>query len=306
MWSSDLATAADALLARGRFPAAGTQVTCAVSGGADSLALLVLAVRAGCRVTAVHVDHGLRAGSAAEAAVVAAAARRFGTAFRAEVVHVGAGPNLEARARAARFAVLPVGVLTGHTADDQAETVLVNLLRGAGLDGLAGMGPGGHPLLALRRHETEALCRVAGLDPVCDPSNDDPVHQRNRIRHELLPLLDALAQRDVAAVLARQADLLADEAALLDGLAGALDPTDARAMAAAPAPLARRALRRWLTPALDGYPPDAAAVERVRAVAAGSALACEVAGGVRVERHGQRLTLAAGSSRKLSPGWHHG
>lgn len=312
MWPSDLgpdATAtADALLARCTFAGSGTgtAVTCAVSGGADSLALLVLAVRAGCAVTAVHVDHGLRPGSAAEADVVAAAAARFGAAFRAERVAVIPGPNLEARARAARFAVLPAGVLTGHTADDQAETVLVNLLRGAGLDGLAGMGPDGHPLLALRRHETHALCAAVGLTPVHDPSNDDPAHLRNRVRHELVPLLDDLARRDVAALLARQADLLADDAAVLDELARALDPCDARAVAAAPAPLARRALRRWLTPALGGYPPDAAAVERVRAVASGDALACEVAGGVRVARHGQRLTLDAASSRRIGTAWHRG
>ena len=310
MWPSDLgpdATAsADALLARCTFPGAGTVATCAVSGGADSLALLVLAVRAGCAVTAVHVDHGLRPGSAAEADVVAAAAARFGAAFRAERVTVTPGPNLEARARAARFAVLPAGVLTGHTADDQAETVLVNLLRGAGLDGLAGMGHAGHPLLGLRRRETHALCAAVGLTPVHDPSNDDPAHLRNRVRHELVPLLDDLARRDVAALLARQADLLADDATVLDELARALDPCDARAVAAAPAPLARRALRRWLTPALGGYPPDAAAVERVRAVASGDALACEVAGGVRVARHGQRLTLDGAPSRRIGTAWHRG
>src|SRR5205085_8899120 len=122
-----------ALLGRCVFPGAGTVVTCAVSGGADSLALLVLAVGAGCEVTAVHVDHGLREGSAAEADLVRAAAARFGAGFVAERVMVAPGANLEARARAARYGVLPADVLTGHTADDQAETVLLNLLRGAGL-----------------------------------------------------------------------------------------------------------------------------------------------------------------------------
>jgi tRNA(Ile)-lysidine synthase len=277
------------LLARCSFPAAGTDVTCAVSGGADSLALLVLAVEAGCRVTAVHVDHGLRPGSAAEADVVAAVARSRGAAFRAERVTVAPGPNLEARARAARYAVLPPGVLTGHTADDQAETVLVNLLRGSGLDGLAGMRAEGHPLLRIRRAETQALCTALGLTPVEDPTNASPAHRRNRIRHELLPLLDAIADRDVAALLARQASTLRDEAGLLDALARALDPTDARALAAAPAALARRAVRLWLT---CGYPPDAGAVERVLAVARGEAVACDVGGGRRVERSGQRLRLA--------------
>src|SRR3954468_66893 len=179
------------LLGRCRLPAAGTAVTCAVSGGADSLALLVLACAAGLDVAAVHVDHGLRPGSADEAPVVASAAARFGARFRAERVDVGDGPNLEARARAARYAVLPPDVLTGHTADDQAETVLVNLLRGAGIDGLAGMRQDGRrPLLGLRRRETRALCEQLGLPPVEDPSNDDARFVRNRVRHELLPLMN--------------------------------------------------------------------------------------------------------------------
>jgi tRNA(Ile)-lysidine synthase len=259
-----------------------------VSGGADSLALLVLACAAGCRVTAVHVDHGLRPESAVEADLVAAVAERCGAAFRAERAAVEPGPNLEARARDARFGVLPADVLTGHTADDQAETVLLNLLRGAGLDGLTGMGPGRHPIIGLRRAETRALCAELGLTPAHDPSNDDVAFRRNRVRHELLPLLDDVAQRDVAAVLARQADLLREEAALLDALAEAIDPTDARALAAAPAPLARRAVRMWLR---QGHPPPASAVERVLAVARGEATATDVGGGRRVTRTGQRLRL---------------
>ena len=281
-------SSSDLLLPRTTFPSAGTDVTCAVSGGADSLALLVLACAAGCRVTAVHVDHGLRPESAHEAHAVRAAAARFGAGFVAERAPVEPGPNLEARARAARFAVLPPDVLTGHTADDQAETVLLNLLRGAGLDGLAGMGPGRHPIVGLRRAETWALCDELGLEPARDPSNDDPAFRRNRVRHELLPLLDDVAQRDVAALLARQADLLREEAAFLDALAESIDPTDAKALAAAPAPLARRAVRAWLR---GDHPPAAAAVERVLAVARGDAVATEVGDGRRVARTGQRLRL---------------
>jgi tRNA(Ile)-lysidine synthase len=284
------------LLARCTYPPPGTEVTCAVSGGADSLALLVLAVEAGCRVTAVHVDHGLRPGSAAEAGLVAAAAARFGAAFRAEQALVAPGPNLEARARAARYAVLPADVLTGHTADDQAETVLLNLLRGAGLDGLAGMASDGHPLLALRRAETRSLVAACGLTPVEDPSNADPAFRRNRVRAEVLPLLDDVAGRDVAAVLARQAALLRDEAALLDALAAAVDPTDARALAGSPPPLARRAVRRWLAAGRE-HPPSAAAVERVLAVARGEVRATEVDSARRVSRHQGRLTLEASARR---------
>jgi tRNA(Ile)-lysidine synthase len=236
----------------------------------------------------VHVDHALRPESAAEADVVAAAAQQLGAAFRAERAPVEHGPNLEERARDARFAVLPPDVLTGHTADDQAETVLLNLLRGSGLDGLAGMGPGRHPIIGLRRAETRAVCADMGLAPVRDTSNRDLAFRRNRVRHELLPLLDDVAQRDVAALLARQADVLREEAALLDAMAAAIDPTDAKALAAAPTPLARRAVRAWLR---DVHPPEAAAVERVLAVARGEARATEVGNGRRVARTGQRLRL---------------
>ncbi len=277
------------MLARCTFPRAGTSVTCAVSGGPDSAALLVLAVAAECDVTAVHVDHRLRPGSADEALVVAAIADAVGAAFRTVTVEVGDGPNLEARARAARYAALPDDVMTGHTADDQAETVLVNILRGAGASGLAAIRPGHrHPLLALRRTETEALCELLALDVVRDPSNDDPRHLRNRVRHELLPAMNELARRDLVPVLARQADLARDEADLLDTLAGAIDVSDAKALAAAPLALARRAVRGWLT---SEHPPDAATVARVLAVARGDANATDVGGGRRVERHQQRLHL---------------
>lgn len=267
-------------------------MTCAVSGGADSLALLVLAVAAGCQATAVHVDHGLRPGSDREAEVVAEAAGRLGARFRSERVSVEPGPNLEARARLARFSALPVDVLTGHTADDQAETVLLNLLRGAALDGLAGMGPGRHPIIRLRRSDTRAICAEEGLTPIEDPTNGDRAFRRNRVRHELLPLLDELAQRDVAAVLARQADLLREDADLLDGLASALDPTDAHALTAAPLALARRAIRAWLR---ESHPPSAATVERVLAVARGEARATDVGGGRRVARTAGRLRLESAS-----------
>jgi tRNA(Ile)-lysidine synthase len=278
------------LVARSTFPPPGTAVVCGVSGGADSLALLVLAIEAGCEVTAVHVDHGARPESAgAEAAVVAAAAARYGARFRAVAVDVELGPNQEERWRRARLAALGPGALTGHTADDSAETLLLNLLRGAGLDGLAGIRPGPtKPILRLRRSETRALCDDAGLTPVADPSNLDPAFRRNRVRHELVPLLDAIGERDVVGVLARQTELLRDDADLLDGLAAQLDPTDARALAAAPIALARRAVRRWLGDDAD-HPPDAATVERVLAVARCEARACELPGGGRVERTEMRL-----------------
>ncbi|MBK5222412.1 MAG: tRNA lysidine(34) synthetase TilS [Acidimicrobiia bacterium] len=282
----------DRLAPRCTFPPPGTAVTCAVSGGADSLALLVLAAAAGCAVTAVHVDHGLRAGSAAEAEVVRLAAHRFGAAVRCESVELSPGPNLEARARAARYAVLPPDVLTGHTADDQAETVLLNLMRGAGIDGLAGMRPARHPILALRRSETVALCAELGLDPVDDPSNHDPVHRRNRVRHELVPLLDEIAGRDVTPILVRQAALLADAAAHLDAAASELDPAEGRVLREAPVVLSRIALRRWITEATGSeHPVDSAAVERALDVARGSIPSADLLGGWCVRRTAGRLRI---------------
>ena len=280
------------LLARCTFPPAETAVDCAVSGGPDSLALLVLAAEAGCRVTAWHVDHGLRTGSADEADVVAQAAARWDAAFEARTAHCQPGPNLEARARAARYEVLPPAVLTGHTADDQAETVLLNLIRGAGPDGLAGIDPARRPLLALRRHETQALCDTVGLEPVQDPSNLDPAHRRNRIRHELLPLLCDIAQRDVVPIIARSAGLMGGIRDLLDELAAAIDPTDAKAVAQAPEPLAQMALRRWIQQETNAeHPPDAAAIERVMAVVRNEARSTEIGGGWSVTRSSQRLGL---------------
>jgi tRNA(Ile)-lysidine synthase len=231
------------------------------------LALLVLAAAAGCDVTAVHVDHGLRPGSAAEADLVASVAARFGAAFRATRVVVEAGPNLEARARA--YAVLPADVCTGHTADDRAETVLLNLLRGGGAPGMASLRPGRrHPILDLRRRETRALCVALGLTPIEDPMNDDPRFARVRVRHELLPLLDDIAGRDVVPLLDRQSDLAVDLVDAVDAIAAMVDPTDAKAVAAAPPGVARWALRCWIRRETEReHPVDAAAIERALQVA---------------------------------------
>jgi tRNA(Ile)-lysidine synthase len=188
--------------------------------------------------------------------------------------------------------------LTGHTADDQAETVLLNLLRGAGLDGLAGIRRDGRrPLLDLRRRETKDLCASLGLEPVLDPSNDDPGFRRNRIRHEVLPLLDDVVDRDVAAVLARQAELLAEASDLLVELAARVDPTDVVALRAAPPALSRLAIRGWIRSIGDGHPPDGATVARVLDVAAGRIRATDVGGGWRVARTAGRLRLEPGGTR---------
>jgi tRNA(Ile)-lysidine synthase len=296
MTEGETAVCVDGLAARCRFPPAGSAVTCAVSGGADSMALLVLAIRAGCDTTAVHVDHGVRPDSACEADLVARAALRFGAAFRAERVSVRPGSNLEARMRAARYAVLPPDVLTGHTADDQAETVLLNLMRGSGTTGLAGMRPEGHPLLELRRRETRELCRALAIDTVDDPTNASTAHRRNRVRAELLPLMCDIAARDVTELICRAATVLASDDDALDDAAAALDPTDAVALAAAPVAVSARAVRRWLAPALAGYPPDFATVRRVLDVASGQRRACELPSGQRVVRSRQRLAVVSAMS----------
>jgi len=278
------------LLARCSFPPSGEAVVCAVSGGPDSTALMILAVAAGCDVSAVHVHHGLRPSADHDATCAETSARLFGVPFRVEHVDVDDGANLEARARTARRRVLGNEALTGHTADDQAETLLLALLRGAGATGLASMRPDRRrPILALRAAETRSMCAELGVEVAEDPTNQMPRFRRNRVRHDVLPLLDHIADRDMVPLLTRTADLVRDDDDLLEELATTLDPTDAVAVAAAPLPIARRALRRWLS--VDGYPPDAAAVERVLAVAAGEVVACQVTGVGRVQRRRQRLEL---------------
>lgn len=274
---------------------------CAVSGGADSTTMLALAVASGCQATAVHVDHGLRPGSAREAEVVRKTADLLGAAFEAVRVQVEPGGDLEARARQARYDALPEGALVGHTADDQAETLLLNLMRGAGLDGLSGMrGCGGgprrvlRPILALRRHETQAFAAALSLETVNDVSNFEPRFLRNRARHELLPLLADIAGRDPVPLLARTAGLLAEDADFLDALSRDIDPTDARGLAQMPPPLAKRALRSWLRQdeGRGHHPPSSDELERVWAVVTGRVVACELSGGRRVSRSSGRLRLA--------------
>lgn len=285
-------------------------VVVACSGGADSLALLVLAERAGLAPIAVHVDHGLRDNSADDAQFVSKVAESLGVRSTIRRVHVEAGSNLEARARDARYAELEWArdehhatvILVAHTADDQAETVLLNLMRGAGTTGLSGMPQRRagvvRPLLGLRRTDTEAVCAEAGLEPVADPMNEDLAYKRVWVRNEVLPLMARGVGRDVVAVLARQAELLRAEADFLDELAEESWPGDAGATSAElltlPPVLARRAVRRWL----GAPPPRQAEVEAVLAVARGERRAVDLAGGRRVARRFGELRVE--SARKPS------
>jgi tRNA(Ile)-lysidine synthase len=281
-------------------------VVVACSGGPDSVALLALTVDAGLGPVAVHVDHGLRVDSDGEAEHVRVLTDALGAGFQPTRVVVEPGPNLEARARDARYVALESArvehgadvVLVGHTADDQAETVLLNVLRGAAASGLAGMAPRHgtlvRPLLELRRAETRALCDALGLAVIDDPMNDDRAFRRVAIRHDVLPYLSALAERDLVPVLARQAEILRSDTEYLDALAARAWPGDdgprAASLTALPAPLARRALRQWL----GAPPPSMAEIERVLSVAAGDARAIELAGARAVRRTAGVLVLTVG------------
>jgi tRNA(Ile)-lysidine synthase len=222
---------------------------------------------------------------------VASLADRLSMSFVRHAVEVAPGPNLEARARAARRAVLPDDVLTAHTMDDQAETVLLNLLRGSGIDGLAGMGPATKPLLGLRRAEVLGLV-VARAEPfVVDPSNFDLTLRRNLIRARILPELSAVAGRDLVPVLARQSDLIRDDAGFLDALAvdAVADPIDVASLRAAPAVLRRRRLRDLARSADEGHPPSSDEVDRMDAVVHHEVRATELSGGRRLARRDGRL-----------------
>jgi len=284
--------------------ATGASVVVGCSGGADSLALLALACELGLDVEAVYVDHGLRAGTGHDAETVRSAAARFGARARVEHVDVAPGPNLEARAREARYRVLErvraevgaVAILIAHTRDDQAETVLLSMLRGAAVSGLAGMAPRRgfvrRPLLGYRRSETHELCARLGLSPAHDPMNDELHHRRVWLRREVIPRLVDGTDRDIVEVLARQAELLREDDELLEALATPHEPDDAAAVAALPRALARRVIRRWLSaPA----PPSLATVERVLEVARGNRRAAQLPGGDRIERVRGRLVRVAGA-----------
>ena len=172
------------------------------SGGADSLALLVARPPRGLEATAVHVDHGLRPGSAAEADVVAAAAAALGAGVPRRAGRRRAGPEPRGPGAAAARATRrcrPTCSRRPHRRRPGRDRAAQPAAR-RGLDGLgrdAARDAARRPLLRLRRAETAALCAAAGLEPVDDPTNDDPRFRRNRVRHEVLPLLDDIAERDV-------------------------------------------------------------------------------------------------------------
>ena len=302
-------------LTPGDFGGLEPPVVVACSGGTDSLALLALAVEAGLEPVAVHVDHGARPGSAADVDIVRLLAARVGAAgFESVRVDVPPGPGFEARARAARYRVLErartalaaTAVLVGHTRDDQAETVLLNLLRGGAVAGLAGI-PGRRgtivrPLLDVSRTELAGLCARLGVLPLEDPMNADPVHRRVWLRREVIPALERGAGRDLRALLARQAAVARAESDLLDemvfdAMAQAGDPPSTAVIAGLPAALARRAVRLWLGPP----PPSLEHTDAVVAVARGERRSADLPDGVRVVRSGGHLHVIDGGTRPDGP-----
>jgi tRNA(Ile)-lysidine synthase len=266
---------------------AGARVGIAVSGGPDSLALLLLAhesLRG--RVEASTVDHRLRSAGAAEAGFVARVCAELGIPHRTLTPDTPIEGNLQAGARAHRYRLLArwakerglAAIATAHHVEDQAETLLMRLVRGAGLPGLAGIRPAGQvagvrvvrPLLSWRREELAAIVAASGLTPVADPSNSDNRYDRSRIRRRLAqngwlepePLArSAGALADAEAALAWATERLWAERGRNEQGKYRLDPSDL------PQELRRRLLLKALG-ALGAEGPRGEAVQRLLATLA--------------------------------------
>jgi tRNA(Ile)-lysidine synthase len=268
-----------------KLPLSDAVVIVGVSGGADSVALflaldeLIKAKKLNFRIAVAHLDHRLRKESGADARWVKELATRLGhevSIKRVAAKTLARGGNLEQAARIARYkwfgeVAQKRGadlVLTAHTMDDQAETVLLNLLRGSGTDGLGGMDPvraldgAGKRILARPlvtwavRRDTESYCRSRGVDFRHDEMNEDEAFARVRVRRQLLPMMQTYNAR-ITEALARTAELLRDDSRALDTAAQRLLELSADSIATrhqlrtdlladAPPALRRRALRLWL------------------------------------------------------------
>jgi tRNA(Ile)-lysidine synthase len=257
-------------------PARGDTIVVALSGGPDSVALLdvlaSLAPARGWRLVAAHLDHGLRPGSGEDAAFCRRLCAGLGVPLRVGAADVRARlrrerGGVEEAGRLERYAFLravkrqegAAAVAVAHTRDDQAETFLLRLLRGSGSRGLASMrersGDVVRPLLGVSRRQVLAHLRERGLSWLEDPTNQDLNLLRNRVRHELIPYLEARFNPRVRETLARSARLLSDEVDAAAPLAEALWMRAARlsdgevalsraALKEAPVALARAVVRR--------------------------------------------------------------
>lgn len=250
----------------------GVPVVCGVSGGGDSLALAAACVHAGLAVTTVTVDHGLQEGSADIAAQAADQCRELGAeaiVVQVQVDAAGEGPARTARYRALGNAAAGRPVFVAHTADDDAEGLLLALARGSGTGSLAGMreitrdhpvvdaGASflGRPLLEATRTQTRASCHELELRIWDDPHNESPEFVRSRVRHELLPMMREILGDGVDTALTRSAHLLREDADLLNEIASrelaSADVTPGgglpvNILAEQPGPVRRRMLRIWL------------------------------------------------------------
>jgi tRNA(Ile)-lysidine synthase len=303
---------------------AGGRVVVAVSGGADSLCLLhtMVRLRRLLRVDVVcfHFDHQLRAGSDSDAAYVRRQAGGLGVSFILRVAgsKPKKGESVEAWARVARYgALLEVAdelggeAAVGHTADDQAETVLLALLRGGGLEAVAAMKPVSRPivrpLLEVTRDETVAFCRSLRLRPRQDPMNEDHRFMRAALRRRGIPALEKAVGRGVKSSMVRTAALLRTDADYLEALAeeaerGVVanegDDVLMRAdeLAGLPASLAGRVVRRALLG--KGMVPESAHVEAVLGLAtARPGSAVSLPGALKAQRQKRYVRLSRSSPR---------
>jgi tRNA(Ile)-lysidine synthase len=289
----------------------------ACSGGADSLALADAAIRAAgaANIIVLSIDHGLTPAAAAASEAVAAWARGRGAAAIVRRIDVVRRGSIEAAARAARYAALEaladelglVCVLVGHTARDQAETVLLRLLRGTGPAGLAAMavqrGRFVRPLLAIDRAVIDAYVRVHALPIWNDPMNDDRHLARVRVRHEILPALRR-ENPQLDAALVRLASSATEWLEVIDALARpfARFPIDSAALALQPAAVRKRAVSVALEAAGLDY--DAVHLDRldrmITATERGQ-ISIDVRGGSIVRSYGA-LSIACCHEPAPSPG----
>lgn len=264
-----------------------------LSGGPDSLALAAAAAAENKDARCVVVDHGIQDGSAEVAERAADVTRGFGLEAEVVPVEVGEG-NLEAAARSARYeALLAYGhdVWVGHTADDQAETLLLGALRG----NPSGMAPRNgrvvRPFLGIRRADTVGACEELGLDPWHDPMNADPAFRRVAVRRQVLPLLSELLGGDAVPAIAATADRIAADQALIASLTDLAPTTSCAELAEDAGPIRRRRLAAWLLE--QGVPVQGDQLDAVEALVVDwhGQGPVAVAGGRAVVREGGRLAI---------------
>jgi len=281
----------------------------AISGGADSAvaAWACVASRPPGTIRGIHINHGWEASSLLNEAA-RRIAERLELPFEVVSVTPESGPSREGAAREVRLAALAAAagnsvVVMGHHADDAAETVVGNLLRGAGTTGLSGItperGPFVRPLLQMRRADLRAVAEELDLPFLDDPSNEDLAMRRNVIRHEILPELDRHVEGELVDVVIRSAQHLAAEDAYLDDAAphdfvsvdGDVTRLAVPPLVTMPAVLAKRAVRSALRKVHPPYPGSSREVEAVLAVTMGSARRRDLSDGFIAEKEGPYVSI---------------